>query len=219
MKKLMQVCMLVAGIGVFVSASHAGEVADEVKEVMETITPVAESVSDKLAQYLTAAEEVINQYGGQAVDLGLNVLRIEAAASLFPQILVFPFLFFLSWKAYQMIRQHGKDFDAETHMRRLIAKGYQKRDYYECELVGLVTGSVRTSSIEDEVEFQKGVVTYAGEIHEKCASLSEDQKIVGYIISASAFIIGSIVFTHTLKIWAWVGIFWPEAYAVHKFLM
>lgn len=114
-------------------------------------------VSDKLVQYMDAAEKVITQYGGDAVNLGLNVLRIDAGVSA------------LAWITGFLLC-----ISSALAFKALLKK------YTPSEVTG--------------VDFGLGGI------------------VVVFVFSTMHTLIEPIV-------WPVVGIFWPEAYAVHKFLM
>jgi hypothetical protein len=128
------------------------------------------TVSDKLVQYMDAAEQVITQYGGDAVNLGLNVLRIEAGGHIFIGAL----LSYLSYIFYRIARVGLNATNAQMREDNLfLEKVYESDSETPCVIFGTV----------------------------------------GTVVAAIFAGVG------LFDIWNWVGIFWPEAYAVHKFLM
>lgn len=127
-------------------------------------------VSDKLVQYMDAAEKVITQYGGDAVNLGLNVLRIEAAGNLVVGIA----WVLLIWPLFKSVQAGLRTSDGEWRNKSTLVELLHEID---AEVPAVLLGTIGM-----------GVAIYQS-------------------------------LTSLFYIWNWVGIFWPEAYAVHKFLM
>ena len=127
----------------------------------ENLIENATTISDKLVQYMDSAERVIQQYGGDAAELGLNVLRIEAGYNLILALSGAILALFIIKFCWTSTKRFGFDEDFPNH----------------------------------PVIMLKFIGTFAG-------------VMVGVINGAAL-----------LNIWYWVGLFWPEAYAVHKFLM
>lgn len=123
----------------------------------DTAIQVTGMVLDKMDQYMSAAQEIISKYGGDAVNLGLSVLQIEAAGYLFIGfcllILIYPTIRLFKFLAKKEL-EHAPDAGAS-----------------------IIFGSIA-------------------------------------VILLSVF---SAV--NLLNIWNWVGVFWPQAYAIHKFLL
>ena len=156
----------------------------------EKIVENVGTVSDKLVQYMDAAEQVITQYGGDAVNLGLNVLRIEAGQHILTGIIFIVVAVIL----YKIIPKSSKSYGSEID--KLIVKGYYKRGCVEDSKVREATGSDRTS--------------YLGtQWNEPYAFIPAALSVISVIVSAASL----------LNVWNWIGVFWPQAYAVHKFLM
>lgn len=122
-------------------------------------------ITDKLEQYFQAATEVITKYGGQAVDLGLMVLRIEAG-----QGLVFG-------------------------LCGLIVGAYL--------LMGRYSPATLLKLCNDSYGDGKDVVYFFGTL------FSALGVVIGFVMAA----------VNLFDIWNWIGIVYPEAYAVHKFLL
>jgi len=137
---------------------------------MKTILVIAEKVAeygiDKFDQFLSAASKVMSQYGGDVAELGLNVLRVDAASNLVtPLVLLIVSLVY--WvKVFPVHR--------EWNMVRQEAGGYGSAENF--------------------------VIGY-------CVPVL----IVACLTCLS--VIG------LLDAWIWIGIFYPEAYAVHLFLL
>ncbi len=130
-----------------------------------------EFVFDKLDQYFEAARHVIEQYGGDAVNLGLAALRIEAASELIPAVVTFIAALFL-WKKVNPF--------AQFHIAKTISEegGRRYRDDHDMKFIG-----------------------------------------AGAISAILILIFGIIFLSSVLNIWAWAGLFYPELYAVHQFIL
>lgn len=140
------------------------EVGQAVQEVADTIedkaTTLTEFSMDKMEGFFDAAQKVLQQYGGDAVDLGLNVLRIDAFSQLLPGVLALCVLFLTLKVANPIVKFKQADADNDS---------------------------------------------IAG--------------IVGVLGCVSLLIAGVVTFANLFNVWAWVGLFYPEIYAVHKFLL
>ena len=146
----------------------------------EKIIENTTTISDKLVEYMNSAEQVIQQYGGDAAELGLNVLRIEAGynliyALLFGTISVIA-LYYSTW----------------AFKKGLAIQNYQQE--------------------QDEVKQEKLKQMYRSDLEALYFILGA----VGGVVSSIALVVN---FSSLVNIWYWIGLFWPEAYAVHKFLM
>ena len=128
--------------------------SNETKEVVEL-------TFDKLEQYFEAAKGVIEQYGGDVAEVGLNVLRIEAISEIFFPLAVILFLF----ASLPLMIRFGK--------------------------------WINQKAIDDR---------------------SEPWEMI-YIVHILLGIFFLIQLVSLLNLWAWVGIFYPELYAVHKFIL
>lgn len=146
----------------------------------EKIIENTTTISDKLVEYMNSAEQVIQQYGGDAAELGLNVLRIEAGYNLV-HALVFGVISAVA--IYYFIWAFRKG---------LAIQNYRQE--------------------QDEVKQERLKQMYRG-----------DLEVLHFIIGAVGGIVSTIVlvvnFSSLVNVWYWIGLFWPEAYAVHKFLM
>jgi len=147
-------------------------------------TEVAEFVFDKLEGYMSAAQSVIDTYGGDAAELGLMALRIEAASEvLFPSIIML-FLLVNSSKIVGFVKNQFAKSRAITNYQH--EEDEKKREALR-----------RQYMRSDEVWFG----------------------VLAFMSVGACFITFSICFIAILDIWAWVGMFYPEAYAVHLFLL
>ena len=131
---------------------------------MSESTETVEFVFDKLDGYMSAAQSVIDTYGGDAADLGLMALRIEAASDL-----IIPLIF------------TGLLIAILRYLLPIMIKGWK-----------------------DE---------YDGRSNNEAATVVGT---VGCGLAGFGLILSTI---EVLDIWAWVGMFYPEAYAVHLFLL
>jgi len=120
-------------------------------------TEVTEAVFGKMEEYFDAAKQVIETYGGDVADLGLNVLRIEAGAMLVLPLIAMVFL-----------------LSVVKYIKRVNIWGFSADNNCDAPAV-----------------------------------------IVPLVVDAI------VVFTvyKVFSIWAWVGLFYPELYAVHKFIL
>jgi hypothetical protein len=137
----------------------------EAKEI-DTALPVTEFAFDKMEKYFDAAQEVIDNYGGDAVELGLNALRVDAAAIIIPHLVfIIVALIFLKY------------------------------------LIPLMKTGWREGREDGWSDFP--AKCFAGTIS---------------VFAATIALLANITDAFN-NIWAWVGIFYPELYAVHKFLL
>lgn len=135
------------------------------KEIIETeSTEAVAFVFDKLEGYMSAAKSVIDTYGGDAAELGLLALRVEAASEIVRPLVLF--ILFAALFFYAL---------------KIAMKGFRK-------------------------EFDDN-------------STDEAAVGAGTAISVTLGLILVFCATDIINIWAWVGIFYPEAYAVHLFLL
>lgn len=141
--------------------TEAGKAAQEVVEVVTTtVSPLTEFSLDKMEKFFAAAEKVLAQYGGDAVDLGLNVLRIDALSILLPSLLGV--------------------------------------------CVGVVL-MVQALKVIPTIDFDKAITA--------------KQAMFGFLSPLLCLPIFVENLPDATNLWAWVGTFYPELYAVHKFLL
>ena len=142
--------------------------SEKTTEVGKAAQEVAEVVQDQMSAYFDAAKAIMEQYGGDVVNLGLNVLRIEAASEL-----ITPLCFFLISSVTLFIgRKIHKSIDKEKE---------------KCK--------------EENKHFDDGIY---------------GAPAIFYGVGTLVGVISTIAL---IDLWAWVGIFYPELYAVHKFLL
>lgn len=145
-----------------VSKETVQEVGAQAKEVVVVAateaTEALEFTFDKIEGYFGKVQEVVEKYGGDVANLGLNVLRIDAASHLISPLILF--LVLLCFVKYVL-----------RYIRHIHSLGY-----------------------ENPWVFLQAFP-------------------IGYGISLSFQI------SELANIWSWVGIFYPELYAVYKFLL
>jgi hypothetical protein len=178
--------------------------AQKVGEAAQTVGDATASLITHFDQYLQAASDVMSKYGGDAAQLGLSVLRIEAAGYLLTGlgaliIAALAFYFLPKRRVFTPEEQEA-----------LIKKGYSGRSGAEDRIVAKITGSTTTSG------------NYHGELKD-IHLLPDYEDITVWLRTAGCVVtlgISSVVVLINLfDVWTWIGLFWPEAYAVHKFLL
>lgn len=159
---------------------------ETVQEVVEQTATLAEFSMDKMQSFFDAAEKVLEQYGAEAVDLGLSVLRIDALSQmsfslsvLFVMCAMYPF--YVPWYRKWMQDSHNACY---TYINTL-PEGEER---------------TRLESIKDTWDL-------------------ELRKFVGVASMLAYCFLGFLAGLQMINVWAWVGIFYPELYAVHKFLL
>mgnify|MGYP000247428932 CR=1 FL=1 len=135
----------------------------------DTTAKVVEYSLSKFDEFLAAAQNIISQYGGDAAELGLNALRIEAlstiAAPFIILVLTILYFIFLVKKHYKFAADRCKPYPHDLHRVDESAMGL----FYAPLLI----------------------ITFFTIVNIYCL----------------------------LDAWSWVGIFYPELYAVHLFLI
>jgi hypothetical protein len=155
---------------------QAGEVDPNVERMAQSVEKVAETVTkgvadtqlastelafDKMEGYFTAAQGVIEKYGGDVATLGLNALRIDAASTL-----VVPFL---------------------------------------CFVVGILAALIGYKGIPWAKRIDKRWETPI--------------PVSMWALALGGPVVAIVSFLNLFKIWAWAGIFYPELWAIHKFIL
>lgn len=166
-----------------------------------------ESISGKFIEYMDAVEVAIKNNGEDAVDLGMSVLRIEAAHSLI--IGIFALVIILI--AYKMRPKPANLNISKDDAEQVIQKGYTARSTEEDDIVYALTGSRSASKVPTDIDerLRNGFVDYDDTgVFIRLASVIS--------VSAVSFI---FMLVNLFDVWNWVGLFWPEAYVVHKFFM
>lgn len=145
------------------------------KEVVEQVPAGLEFAVGKLESYFGAAQEVITKYGGDAIELGLLVLRLDAGQWIFLGLLLLIISLYLRKYAKGLYLTAVEVRDEYNKDRE---QGYSKHD------------------ISDSPTFFPFVLL----------------TITSVVLTVGACI-------NLFNLWNWVGVFYPEAYAVHKFLL
>lgn len=167
--------------------------------VAQNATTLTEFSVNKLEQFFSIAEDVMQKYGGEAVDLGLNVLRIDALSRLllpFVGVVVSIILIIVGIKyIIPEKRKYTKQFYDD-----LAAKGYGRRSIAEDALYGQLH-------------------RFAGQEEFDVCLWSESRMVLGGIYGVITIIIAICSVINLLNIWYWIGIFYPEIYAVYKYIL
>jgi hypothetical protein len=157
-----------------------GGVDANVERVAQSVEKVAETVSksvseaqlagtelafDRMEGYFTAAQGVIEKYGGDVAALGLNALRIDAISEVLPPLLLIIVFSILIFKVF-----------LPTAIRKW-----------------------NEGDMDDAADFFPWL-TYAAPT-----------------ISLSVCTLVNL--TYLFNIWAWAGVFYPELWAIHKFIL
>lgn len=157
-----------------------GEVVDQVAAI--DLGGGSALAFDKMEKYFEAAKGVLEQYGGDVVDVGLNVLRIEALIQLGG--LFFIVLFYIL--TYRFVIQSLSKWREDTRLAAIFntLEG-ARREYYRT-LYAFWDLPIRTACGNIVFSIYWGVLLL------------------------------NIV---NINLWACVGVFYPELYAVHKFIL
>ena len=178
-------------------------------ETKETV----EFAFDKMEQYFNAAKAVLDQYGGDVAEVGLNVLRIEAASELLAPLIatiIFGIIARIALKGFTVV-------DVEKIKRELRAacsKGYSSRGPFADFLLGQYFGSSadvnRGSKTPEDIDTA---------VRDNPSWVWTINKIIRATVGGiSGFVLFINIFG-LINIWAWIGLFYPELYAVHKFIL
>ena len=169
---------LLAGMLAFSIPLQAAEGAVDanVERVAQSVEKVAETVSksvseaqlagtelafDRMEGYFTAAQGVIEKYGGDVAALGLNALRIDAITHIAPNLVGMIILLTIAFCGY-----------------KLLPTVIEKDPKYNTPLI-----------------------------------------IVPWIMMIAGGVGGVVNLALLFNIWAWAGIFYPELWAIHKFIL
>ena len=163
------------------------KVADTTAQAVDQVAEKAGSLSDlgveKLQAFFDLAEKVMAQYGGEAVDLGLNVLRIDAFSNMYGELIMLLVIAFTVKPVTAFMKKWFADCTAAATYE-LLEEGVERQRLYHIS---------RTWDLTLRVFFGWAM---------------------GGIYTAIA--LGNIV---SLNLWAWIGIFYPELYAVNKLVL
>jgi len=185
--------------------------AEQTKEVIVEATGV---VMDRFEQYFSAASSVIKEYGTDVVDLGLNVLRIEAAAEVISNVLTFIFFAIAAFLLYKKVpfgrlpKEDASSIDKEMVIKA-VSKGYHDRSLKEDSIVrawfGIDSSSVESGSHVPDTPSNGGGINFDSPLTRV--------KIIGIVILTMLSVFNLI---GVVDVWSWIGILYPEVYAVHK---
>lgn len=177
--------------------------SNEAKEAVEL-------TFDKMEQYFEAAKGVIDQYGGDVAELGLMALRVDALSVILPSLIVTVLSGVIGIKTYR-IMMAGAAKNAKTALRTACAKGYSSRNPFEDHLMVKYFGSSSNISKGERTEedLNKLDLTFEWTLYTVPMSL----------VAGISCLVGLINLIDMINIWAWAGIFYPELYAVHKFIL
>lgn len=184
----------------------------EAKEIVEAAgVEVAKFAIDKLDSYFMAAQEVITKYGGDAVDLGLMALRVDAASQLIlPFILALVFSF-VAVKLYRAQDSLGGRYWDKATVAAAVAKDYNSKTHADLTICRSLFGCGTTNKLPSGWDDMPDKIEKADQWPEIRVFLAAMSAVFS---TMTVFSIGQLV-----NIWAWAGIFYPEVYAVHKFLL
>ena len=178
-------------------------------KVNENIAEVLPALSDKLLQYLGATEELLAKYGSDVAEMALTVLKIEAAGNLLTGLVALV-ICIAAYKSFPKatIKQYNKEY-----IETLIMKGFN-RSSREDSIVRSITGSQHITTIPHNLD-DTIIPASLPSIDWSLPSIAMKAIICGTVGSISLIVIANTLFS----IWNWVGLFWPEAYAIHKFIL
>lgn len=173
------------------------EQVNETKEVVEL-------VFDRAEQYFEAIKQVVEQYSGDAAELGLMAMRIEAINELIiPAVCTGMLLYLFFVVAPRVFPQPNAE-----KLRMLILKGHSLRTLDEDKLVEKATG--RREADDRWLENNP----------DKPLTAKDDDAF--WMLVTARLAVGAFIFlglTELLDVWSWAGIIKPELYAVHKLLL
>lgn len=174
----------------------------------EQTTDVVEKIGDKLVQYMDAAESIVTQYAGDAAELGLMVFRIQAMGEVVTPLILLVTLVIVAIIIYK--RFCGPTRMSKDALISLIDRGYGGRSSNQDSIVKAFTGNSGCNSVTTQI--QNGP--------DMCETLAwTEARIVSSVICGLCTLGAVLALIHVLNIWAWVGMFYPEAYAVHLLLL
>lgn len=143
--------------------------------------------SDKLDTYLAAAQKVFEQYGGDAANLGLNVLRIDAISQMTFGIIA-GIILLSFWRSVKRWNNNWMDITRKA-----------RYTYFH----SLEDGTEEKARLESVREF------WDLDVRAFC----------GHFLFFVYMLLGLFAVIDLADLWAWTGVFYPELYAVHKFLL
>lgn len=179
------------------------------------------NIVEKLEQYFDAASQVIAKYSSDAVELGLVAMQIDAASSLVPAIFAMGVGIYAVRKCVIIM---GTPPTRDQVVAALSA-GYYARSAEDNRVITAVTGQPSDQFVKlpehkaEEVADHYMCQSSTGKYRISAASwfTQANAPYLAIAVPGSIFILFSAF--EVIDIWNWVGIFKPEVYAVHKFLL
>ena len=210
--------------------------SDEKQTAVDLASVTIDRVADVLTTYTEAAKQVIDQYGPDAVDLALNVARVDAAAALVPGVVVFLVLAFLAYRAFLFSSQRMvvTDFTsgdassiAERAFIQAAGRGFLARSTMQDIIVATIAGVPSSSFSATGKTKAAEVFNDASDVRKaQVATLvSSEPKdddpfvVAGFVACAVFSFIALLAFFFSVAdVWAWAGIFYPELYLTKQAL-
>lgn len=188
--------------------------AEETNSTVEAVTNITDTLTTKITGYMDAIEQIVVQYGGQAGDLAINVMRIEAGSEL-----VGVFIWWtMAYICYRLAKWGGKEYAllvackeyrSECVDHEHAVTRHQRDEYGEMpdpvEVPALLEKMSETKIREKASACNKSNKDFAESMECVCGI------VMLIFLGISAFWL--------CNLWAWIGMFYPEAYAVHKLLL
>ncbi len=188
--------------------TEAGKVAQEVADVVEQkAANLTEFSMDKMEQFFDAAQKVLAQYGGDVAELGLNVLRIEAASEL-----ILPLVFVVAAIVVALNLRRMRSINCEV--LSILNKDYGARYSWDKDILKAHNLDPHACFSGLTQEQKDKVMATASP-----APFFADSNLPQAITGVATLVVGLFSLSLLINLWAWVGIFYPELYAVHKFLL
>lgn len=173
----------------------------------------------KLQEFFTAVEGVLQQYGGDVVDLGLAVLRIDAASQLLVPIFLVTTLPILLYKLWNYKVECTDDLSG---LVIAVETNYVDRKRTQDLMIHRAFGVSSSCVIGNIAQVEKARLLeskpYGGPSPWKVSDLG-DWAVFMFIAISTITIALVISLYNLINLWAWIGMFYPEAYAVHKILL
>lgn len=171
-----------------------------------------ELILNKMDEYMVAAQGVIEQYGGDVAELGLNVLRVEVLSILIPSLILAIVFGVLAKKLYTYSISKGTTIKAEV-LKAALSVAYHNRHSEQDRIVKSYTGT-HSSNVDPYPIDKLDTITDVPN-----PNTWDDFRIMWSLFAATSVVIGTVFAYKLLNIWLWVGLVYPEMYAVHKFIL
>lgn len=169
---------------------------------MSETKEIVEFTFDKMETYFEAVKQVLEQYGGDVTDLSMDVLRVQAVAELLPNLIGFIGFAGLAYLSYKALFKYGK-----VDVKPLVLRDKGSHDWDVNQLVLKCTGYEYTKEWKESYE----------------ATRYQWKESIGLFAPLSVLMLSGLLaglnFSGLVNIWAWVGLVYPELYAVHLFLL